>query len=243
VLGQRTRPPRFLDAPRFKKWLDRQQVPLVAANNPSAESNPVVVVHLRQPRRGDPNEMRSDPFWEFGSFGCTGCHGHNLMNPARIDELEGVRLAFAQGGAQGFRLVMLTPPVRAVHHAKGCELRWQPGEMPFRYDQAPVLIGAGGESDCPALRDMIAATDRSTWPARFSSCFRSRRQALPEAVATELVKQFEQLGAAAPASSIAARYEQAMPYSPNDIDMDRSHTYQQKLRALSSQTHRCASTP
>ncbi len=236
------RPPRFKDATRFRKWLDKQQVPLVAMNNPSLEADPVVIVHLRQPRGGNPEEMRSDPFWEFGSFGCTGCHRHNQMHPARIEELEGARLAFAQGGKQGFRLVMLTPPVRAVHHAKGCELRWEPAEMPFRYDQAPLLIGAGGESDCSSLKDMIATADRGTWPARFSSCFRSRRQALPAPAATELVRRYEQLRAAAPASSIATRYDQAMPYAPNVIDKDRRHTYEQKLRGLENSIHHCGST-
>ena len=38
------------------------------------EQPPVFIVHLRRPKKNDPEEMRSDPFWEFGSFGCTGCH-------------------------------------------------------------------------------------------------------------------------------------------------------------------------
>ncbi len=41
----------------------------------------VLVALLRQPRMERPNEMRSDPFWEFGSFGLTGCHKTNLMHP------------------------------------------------------------------------------------------------------------------------------------------------------------------
>jgi hypothetical protein len=39
----------------------------------------VIIVMLRQPRLDDPNEMRTDPLWEFGSFGCTGCHRKSLM--------------------------------------------------------------------------------------------------------------------------------------------------------------------
>ena len=35
----------------------------------------VFFVHLRRPNRSDPDEQRDDPFYEFGSFGCTGCHG------------------------------------------------------------------------------------------------------------------------------------------------------------------------
>ena len=55
------------------------------------------IVMLRRPRK-DGKEMRSDPFWEFGSFGITGCHANNIMHPKRCKELEGTRLAFAQGG-------------------------------------------------------------------------------------------------------------------------------------------------
>ena len=37
----------------------------------------VILVLLRQPSSAV-TERRDDPFWEFGSFGCTGCHGRNL---------------------------------------------------------------------------------------------------------------------------------------------------------------------
>ena len=139
----------------------------------------VVMVHLRQPKRRDPMESRTDPFWEFGSFGCTRCHIKNLMNPQRIDELEGVRLAFAQGGPDGHRLVHLTPPVHVVRHKDRCELRWAPAEMPFRYGDAPVLAGAHEASDFPLLLAMLTHVNRTTLPAKFSSRFRSRRQPLP----------------------------------------------------------------
>lgn len=46
----------------------------------------VVFVMLRQPRRDNPGEMRTDPLWEFGSFGCTRCHSRNLMNPFKVHE-------------------------------------------------------------------------------------------------------------------------------------------------------------
>src|SRR6185312_13769949 len=49
----------------------------------------VIIVMLRQPRLDSPNEMRTDPLWEFGSFGCTGCHRKNLMNPNKLTELNG----------------------------------------------------------------------------------------------------------------------------------------------------------
>src|ERR1035438_6995686 len=67
-----------------------------------AEQN-VFIVHLRRPKsKCDP---RSDPFWEFGSFGMTGCHASNLMNPRNAQNLECARLAFVQGGPKGMRLV------------------------------------------------------------------------------------------------------------------------------------------
>lgn len=64
----------------------------------------VIMVTLRRPNLSVPGEMRTDPLWEFGSFGLTGCHKRNLMNPRNVDILDGARLAFAQGGEDGFKL-------------------------------------------------------------------------------------------------------------------------------------------
>ncbi len=228
------RPPRFLDVRRFRRWLAKQDFDLIAGNNPGAESDSVVIVHLRRPSRRNPREMRSDPFWEFGSFGCTGCHIRNLMNPTRIDELDGVRLAFAQGGASGFRLVMLTPPVEIVRYASRCELRWQPAQMPFRYDTAPVLIDAHASSDFPKLRNMIRSANRATWPARFSSKFRSRRTPLAANIAAELCDVYNRLRTSAPPSALARGYEEAMPYSPPLVDLNRNTTYKSVLKSAGS---------
>src|SRR6476660_8010360 len=92
----------------------------------------VVVVILRQPSRAI-TERRDDPFWEFGSFGCTGCHGRNLMNPKRAHELNGARLAFVQGGPFGFRLVHVTEEIWMVPIGAGFEARWPTGQMPLEY--------------------------------------------------------------------------------------------------------------
>jgi hypothetical protein len=91
----------------------------------------VVIVLLRRPkpRSVNPSEKRSDPFWEFGSFGVTGCHAKNLMSSRSAERLNGVRLAFAQGGTQGTRLVCLTcltPPVNFVDQGLRIEARWAP---------------------------------------------------------------------------------------------------------------------
>jgi hypothetical protein len=68
----------------------------------------VFFVHLRRPGSDDP---RTDPLYEFGSFGCTKCHCSNLFHPRHAEDLKGSRLAFVQGGDDGSRLVFLTPPI------------------------------------------------------------------------------------------------------------------------------------
>jgi hypothetical protein len=64
----------------------------------------VYIVHLRRPKsaRVEPNERRDDPFWEFGSFGCTRCHSDNLMHPKHAKELDEARLAFVKAGKTAF---------------------------------------------------------------------------------------------------------------------------------------------
>src|SRR5688500_11872968 len=112
----------------------------------------VFIVHLRRPNRRDPRESRADPYFECGSFGCTGCHSKNLMNLRHADAIEGARLAFAQGGDKGFRLVLLTPPITIRQWKDRCEARWSPAEMPFKSQHAPVLVRNNGDSDFPALK-------------------------------------------------------------------------------------------
>ena len=187
----------------------------------------VVLVMLRQPRRHKPTETRTDPLWEFGSFGCTECHSGNLMNPRKAHELDGSRLAFAQGGDAGVRLVHVTPPVAMVHHGPFVEARWRPAAMPLRYGAAPVLVDNRGRSDVPALIPMIANARRSTPVARFASKFRSRRRPLPEDLGRRVVRvyrDFRQGGAL-----VARHYADAMPFPPPRLDRDRERTYAELL--------------
>jgi hypothetical protein len=144
-------PPQFVNPAKFLRWFHKQQVRLVERNNPVTSADSVFIVQLRRPDRASPNESRDDPFWESGSFGITGCHSHNLMNCKRANQLTGARLAFSQGGRCGTRLVYLTPPVKIVPHGELLEARWTPREMPFRYEDAPVLIANKYDSDFPAL--------------------------------------------------------------------------------------------
>lgn len=182
---------------------------------------PVIIVHLRRPRRRKPDEARSDPFYEFGSFGCTKCHSKNVLHPDSASELVGCRIAFAQGGAAGFRLICLTPPVRVVHHRDRCELTWTPTGNPFRYAAAPLLIDNEWNGDFPALREMLRPVNRTTPVGKFSSLFRSSRQSLPEWVAREMISTFDAACLNATTDAFAGSYVETLPYPPNNPDHDR----------------------
>jgi hypothetical protein len=138
---------------------------------------------LRQPKRYDPSEMRTDPLWEFGSFGCTCCHRGGLMNPNKLAELNGTRFAFAQNGPLGVKLVHVTPPVNTIPHRifkeEFGEAKWDPAEMPLTYCSAPILGDKFGASEIAEIRKMINNIKRSSPVAQFASKFRSRRLPLP----------------------------------------------------------------
>lgn len=185
----------------------------------------VILVNLRRPKLRDPYEMRTDPLWEFGSFGCTGCHKRNLMNPNKIHLLEGARLAFAQGGDAGFKLVHLSPPVITVDHGDFAEVRWFPVTMPLKYARAPLLINNEGESDFPLLRKFLAHTRRPSWESKFASRFRSRREPVEKDVSKEIIEVFERLSILDRPELFASTYVDALPYPPPKIDHNRQQTY------------------
>jgi hypothetical protein len=193
--------------------------------------NCVIIVHLRRPRskRADPKESRSDPFWEFGSFGITGCHRDNLMNLRNEKTLKGVRLAFAQGGKEGTRLVYLSPPVEIVPHRSWLEAQWSRAKMPFRYDSAPILVSNTGKSDFPALESALKEVKRSTLVGKFASKYRSSATCLDDKLANELVEIYEKRRAD-PASRIAGSYVDALPWPPPLPDGDRKKTYEKLKR-------------
>ena len=223
------RPPRFLKPERFWSWFRSQHPRLLQTNNPVGATSTVIIVHLRQPNRSDPKERRSDPFWEYGSFGCTGCHHRNLLNPKRIHELTGVRLAFAQGGPSGFKLVLLTPPIDVIQHSNCCEVRWPYEKMPFRYVTAPLLVNNEVETDFPALLPLLTDGQRPTWMAQFSSNFRSRRKPLEDDVARCLVKVYDRKVRDADGSAFSQSYVDALPYPPRMEDGDRLRTYKRLI--------------
>lgn len=189
----------------------------------------VFIVHLRRPKsKCDP---RSDPFWELGSFGMTGCHASNLMNPRNAENIEGARLAFAQGGPEGMRLVHLTPRIKVVLHKNKIEATWTPAKMPFRYQGAPILAYNEGLSDFPELEKTLKHGNRSTIEAQFSSLFRSRTTPLQDLLAIELIRVYTEMRNAASRSAIAMIYVDALPWAPTMIDQSRQLVYEELLDA------------
>lgn len=196
------------------------------------------IVMLRRPRR---NDARADPFWEFGSFGCTGCHGKNLLHPKNCMIRDGDRLAFVQGGHQGVRLLLVTPPIKRIDHPggspKGCvELRWDSDRKPFRYNCAPPLFESpapGRVGLFPRLANSLANTNRSTIDAKFASRFRARTAPLDPELAREMKAGFNAAGKRAKKSDFIVRYEEALPWCdvPSPAN-ERKRDYHQRLREL-----------
>jgi hypothetical protein len=191
----------------------------------------VFFVHLRRPRSSDP---RTDPLYEFGSFGCTKCHCSNLFHPRHADELEGSRLAFVQGGDHGSRLVFLTPPITVKVWPGNCEARWTPPEMPFKYSEAPVLVANDGSSNFPLVAQFARTAKCPSLESSLSSRLRSRSSALPADLAAQVVSVYERCRKASGPSAIASSYSEALPYVTR-IDGDRGATYQRLIRGLEAE--------
>ena len=211
-----------------KAWLDEIIAEIEGERDARCDDDDVIIAMLRQPRLSDPTEQRNDPFWEFGSFGITGCHSSNLLNPKKAHELKGKRIAFAQGGPDGIKLVYVTPPVSVRYHAGCVELNWSPAAMPLTYTCAPVLIDNLGYSDFAPLHDLIGDVARTTPVAQFSSKFRSRREPVPRALARQMLTVFQ--GPGLNARKRATHYIDCLPFPPPRIDPDRRLTYRELLR-------------
>lgn len=201
-------------------------------------STRLFIVMLRRPRKDDP---RTDPFWEFGSFGCTGCHGKNLLHPKNCQIADGDRLAFVQGGHLGSRLLLVTPPISRVDHAGGgakgrVELRWDSSRKPFRYGCAPSLFESpapGRPGSFPRLSDLLAHTNRSTVDAKFASRFRARSSALEPELAREMEAGFNAAVKLAKSADFIAGYADALPWCdcPTSAS-ERRRDYRERLSVL-----------
>jgi hypothetical protein len=178
------------------------------------------IVFLRRPGK---NDGRSDPYWEFGSFGCTSCHHDNLLNPKKQHVKTGDRLAFVQGGEEGCKLLLITPPVERVQHeGPRVELRWAKTSQPFRYLSGctPVLAKQGVKNVILAeLAKLVNGANRSTAEAKMASRLRTRSQPLDSKAAKELIVLFESARAVATASDFIQSYSDALPWR---IDSPRS---------------------
>jgi len=185
------------------------------------------IVYLRRPAKDDPRE---DPFWEFGSFGCTGCHRKNLLS-SNCQIVSDDQLAFVQGGDRGARLLLITPPVTLKKHPNGfIEVTWKPaGQQPFCYKDAPVLACPKGDSEFPKLSKEIANVDRSTLPAKLASRFRARASAVPEDLSEELRSVYEEKRRNAPPGAISQTYTDALPRVPEAATNNRREAYRKVL--------------
>ena len=210
-------------------------------------SGRLFIVFLRQPGK---NDGRDDPFWEFGSFGCTGCHRRNLLHPRHCQVKDGDVVAFVQGGPKGCRLLLITPPVKRVNHPgpKGpllVELRWEKTARPFRYsDRAPLL--AGSEKDTPSssteLGKVVNQTGRSTAAAKLASRFRARCRPVEPLLARELMQLFQSAKSAATADDFINKYEDALPWiNPYAIIEDRRKSYRDLMAQITSVGRRATS--
>ena len=195
----------------------------------------VFVVMLRRPR--NKKDARTDPFWEFGSFGCTGCHQKNLLHPKNCKIMNGDRLVFVQGGHLGWRLLLLTPRVIRIDHPSGrIELRWSSDRQPFRYDRAPSLFelpGPGKPGLFPLLADFVREANRGTVDAKFASRFRARSSFLDPELARELETGFNAATKSAAPSDFITYYADALPWCncPSPA-VERQQDYRNRLNHL-----------
>ncbi len=147
-------------------------------------------VYLRQP--GHIDDLRSDPFWEFGSFGQTGCHRRNLMHPVRSPLANGDRLVFLQGGSQEIRVIGLTPSIEIKRGGELLYLRWDSTYRPIPYATAPILIDNRGSTEFPAILDLLSNTNRATYCGKAASRLRSRTKPIPQELAKQIIARFHQ---------------------------------------------------
>lgn len=192
-------------------------------------------VHLRRPVSAskNENERRDDPFYEFGSFGCTGCHKSNLLHQHNAEKLVGARLAFVQGGSCGSRLVLLTPPITVMECQDRCVAIWVPIKKPFKYSHAPILASNDGRSDFLKIKKFALKARGTTIEGKLTSRLRTRAKELPLDLANHVIEIYERMRAAAKPSAFASKYYETLPYLPPCPDENRRATYLNKLKELS----------
>lgn len=191
------------------------------------------IVFLRRPGQHDP---RSDPFWEFGSFGCTGCHQTNLLHPGRQYVKTGDRLAFVQGGPLGCKLLLVTPPItRKTHGSSNVELCWKRTAKPFCYssERAPVLAQpAAATVALLRLGKAVNNVRRTTAQGKIASRFRSSCQPLDRQTANELIRLFDTARRAATDADIIKHYMEALPWGGSPMSHKERRDEYKRLAKL-----------
>jgi hypothetical protein len=150
------------------------------------------VVFLRKPNTLA--DMRSDPFWEFGSFGRTGCHRVNLLHPRHTPLVNGDRLAFLQGGQGEIRVVAVSPPITVGGSNDLIEVEWSSRYRPLPFLSAPLLINNLGDTAFPEVRSILRGTRRSTYCGAAASRFRSKSSALNKVLEKQILSWFKRSG-------------------------------------------------
>jgi hypothetical protein len=189
-------------------------------------------VFLRRPRTLA--DRRNDPFWEFGSFGRTGCHSRNLLHAQHTRLRAGDRLAFLQGGPGEIRIVAVTPPMKIRRQGNAVEATWDPHYRPLRFSDAPLLIDNHGHTDVPGVLPLLRSVRRSTYCGKAASRFRS----LTRPIAPELARRIRSRHDAR-WRAVATRYVDAVgpdggPWHIHALACRwhvRSERYEQFLRA------------
>lgn len=200
----------------------------------------IFIVHLRRPKANDP---RWDPFYEFGSFGCTGCHSHNLFKKGRKPPIrDSDRLAFIQGGPAGSRLVLLTPPVAVWFRPSGSdasvmEVRWDPESKPFAYRTAPLVAANSGDdekTEFPKLRRRIESVNRGSAAGKLASRYRSSATGLDPELANEMLRVVRRAGRTGSVYKTTARYEETMA---GNIEVKSRSERRRELARLRREAH------
>lgn len=178
---------------------ERNYVKKPKSSTSRLRNNSLFFVHLRQPRSSD--DPRTDPKYDKGSFGSTGCHNSNLLCPKRILERigKGDRFVFLQGGknekkgCSTIKISFITPPIKEIKISKGCGvIKWDSNwdehhhKRPLKYEyQFDLLEKPENEEFTKNEKEVleiinpnILTASRTTKAAMISSCTRTRCKGL-----------------------------------------------------------------
>ena len=205
--------------------------PFPSTSHATQNTKDLYLILLRQPR-STKTEMRTDPFWETGSFGLTGCHKCNLLHPKNLLLLKNSEIGFVQGGPDGMKLVHLVNLNGAQGFSDRLELTWDSAlnKMPLKYSNAIILINNNGESDIKGFPKSLRSVNRNTWVARFASAYRSRSTPLDKELAQHVRRTFQRFSRRKRAGS----YIEAMHAPPPRVDTNRLKTQRQLRKKLSA---------